>query len=106
MTAGGGVSIGYVCGHGIIGRRFSAGTSEQKGMPVPEGRREAADYASVHHEKARRLVAFLSKPGIQIIFRLDGSPPALRDGADLISSATGAEALAYYQGVPPGTAHV
>ena len=28
--------------------------------------------------------------------------PALRDGADLESSVTGAEAPVYYQGVPPG----
>jgi hypothetical protein len=37
-----------------------------------------------------------------------GPPGALRDGADLESSVTGAEAeaLAYYQGVPPGRSGV
>ena len=45
---------------------------------------------------------FSAKLVIRIIFTPDGSPRPSRDGADLESSVTGAEAPAYYQAVPPG----
>jgi hypothetical protein len=45
---------------------------------------------------------FLSKAGYSDHLRARRVTPPLRDGADLESSATGAEAPAYSQGVPPG----
>ena len=48
------------------------------------------------------LVAFLSKAAYSDHLQARWLTPALRDGADLESSVTGAEAPAYYQGVPPG----
>jgi hypothetical protein len=43
---------------------------------------------------------FSAKPVIRIIFRLDGSPRPSGTGPILESLVTGAEAPAYYQGVP------
>ena len=47
------------------------------------------------------LIAFLSKAAYLDRLQTRWLTPALRDGADLESSVTGAEAPAYYQGVPP-----
>jgi hypothetical protein len=44
---------------------------------------------------------FSAKLGYSDPLQAQGLTPALRDGADLESSVTGAEAPAYYQGVPP-----
>jgi len=44
---------------------------------------------------------FLSKAGYSDHLQARWLTPTLRGGADLESSVTGAEAPAYYQGVPP-----
>jgi hypothetical protein len=51
--------------------------------------------------KTAKLGRFLSKAGYSDHLQARRLTPALRDGVDLESSGTGAEAPAYYQGVPP-----
>jgi len=58
--------------------------------------------ASVYHKNREAWWLFSAKLVIRIIFRLDGSPRPSGTGPILESSITGAEAPAYYQGVPPG----
>ena len=73
------------------------------GSPVPEGRGGIAVRFCLLG-KPRSLVAFLGKAGYSDHFLARPLTPALRDGADLESSLTGAEAKApaYSQAVPPG----
>jgi hypothetical protein len=104
-------------------RRYSK-SKTKKGSPVPEGRGEAARKLLFSTKDREAWSLFLSKAGcwghlqaqrltpisanlrsaaltnaLRFLLRLT---PALRDGVDLESSVTGAEAPAYYQAVPPG----
>src|SRR6516165_12228149 len=77
-----------------IGRRFSAGSQKQKGIPVPEGRGEAARKLLFSTKNRKAWSLFSAKPVLRIIFRPRRLTLALRYGADLESSVTGAEAPA------------
>ena len=109
----------------IIGRRFSAGTQKQKGIAVPEGRGEsvrivqniftccyfpdsitspARKSITVQRASKRNTSVFSGKHGYPDHLLTAPFTPPLRDGADLKSYETGAEAEApaYCLSAPPG----
>ena len=72
----------------LLQRRYS---KTKKDPPVPEGRGEAAA-ASVYHENREAWSLFSAKAGYSDHLQPRRLTPALRDGVDLESSLTGAEA--------------